>query len=438
MARVKRAVNAHKKRRAILEAASGYRGQRSRLYRKAKEQVTHSLVYNYNDRKKRKGDFRQLWIQRINAAARQNGMTYNRLIQGLKAANVEVDRKILAELAVNDANAFAALVEVAQKALPSDVNAPKAASARADGRVEPTGPAGLRPAGPCVRRVRGAPYPVAPRGPRSPVRRRRTVTRTESRSDMGTPELISPRSPRVTAARRLARRAFRGKERRFIAEGPQAVREAAAHRGRDGEPTLVELFTTVEAAERYADIVDAARAAGARVHHAAAAVLAEVSQTVTPQGLLGVCRFLDSPFEESSRARPTLVAVLAHVRDPGNAGTVLRCADAAGADAVVLTDASVDLYNPKSVRASVGSLFHLPVAVGVPVEQAVQGCATPACASSPPTARATTTSTTNSTRAPWAAPPPGSSATRPGACRRRPGRSPTRSCASRSTERPRA
>ncbi|MFE6919154.1 50S ribosomal protein L20, partial [Streptomyces rubiginosohelvolus] len=82
MARVKRAVNAHKKRRAILEAASGYRGQRSRLYRKAKEQVTHSLVYNYNDRKKRKGDFRQLWIQRINAAARQNGMTYNRLIQG--------------------------------------------------------------------------------------------------------------------------------------------------------------------------------------------------------------------------------------------------------------------------------------------------------------------------------------------------------------------
>ena len=108
--------------------ASGYRGQRSRLYRKAKEQVTHSLVYNYNDRKKRKGDFRQLWIQRINAAARQNGMTYNRLIQGLKAANIEVDRKILAELAVNDANAFAALVEVAQKALPSDVNAPKAAA----------------------------------------------------------------------------------------------------------------------------------------------------------------------------------------------------------------------------------------------------------------------------------------------------------------------
>ncbi len=95
--------------------------------RQAKEQVTHSFVYNYNDRKKRKGDFRQLWIQRINAAARANGMTYNRFIQGLKAANIEVDRKILADLAVTDANAFAALVEVAQKALPSDVNAPKAA-----------------------------------------------------------------------------------------------------------------------------------------------------------------------------------------------------------------------------------------------------------------------------------------------------------------------
>ncbi|GAA4796846.1 RNA methyltransferase [Streptomyces sanyensis] len=190
---------------------------------------------------------------------------------------------------------------------------------------------------------------------------------------MPTPEPISPRSPRVTAARRLAKRNFRTKERLFIAEGPQAVREAVAHRGPTGEPTLVELFTTAEAAERHADIVAAARAEGARVHLAADTVLAEVSQTVTPQGLVGVCRFLDSPFESILAARPALVAVLAHVRDPGNAGTVLRCADAAGADAVVLTDASVDLYNPKSVRASVGSHFHLPVAVGVPVEQAVAG-----------------------------------------------------------------
>ena len=106
MARVKRAVNAHKKRRVILERASGYRGQRSRLYRKAKEQVTHSLVYAYRDRRKRKGDFRRLWIQRINAAARQNGITYNRFIQGLGLAGVQVDRRMLAELAVKDTGRF--------------------------------------------------------------------------------------------------------------------------------------------------------------------------------------------------------------------------------------------------------------------------------------------------------------------------------------------
>ena len=119
MARVKRAVNAHKKRRVVLERASGYRGQRSRLYRKAKEQMLHSMTYAYRDRKKRKGDFRQLWIQRINAAARLNGMTYNRFIQGLKAAGVEVDRKVLADLAVTDEAAFAKLVEVARAALPA-------------------------------------------------------------------------------------------------------------------------------------------------------------------------------------------------------------------------------------------------------------------------------------------------------------------------------
>ena len=119
MARVKRSVNAQKKRREVLERASGYRGQRSRLYRKAKEQVTHSMVYAYPDRRTRKGDFRRLWIQRINAAARANGMTYNRFIQGLKAADVEVDRRMLAEMAVNDPDAFAALVDVAKGALPA-------------------------------------------------------------------------------------------------------------------------------------------------------------------------------------------------------------------------------------------------------------------------------------------------------------------------------
>jgi len=129
MARVKRAVNAHKKRRVVLEQASGYRGQRSRLYRKAKEQVTHSLVYAYRDRKARKGDFRKLWIQRINAAARAEGLTYNRLIQGLRLAEIEVDRKILADMAVNDAASFAALVEVARAAVAAEGTGGAAAQA---------------------------------------------------------------------------------------------------------------------------------------------------------------------------------------------------------------------------------------------------------------------------------------------------------------------
>lgn len=117
MARVKRAVNAHKKRRTILEASKGYRGQRSRMYRKAKEQQLRSLVYAFRDRRARKGEFRQLWITRINAAARANGLTYNRFIQGLALAEIEVDRKVLAELAVHEPETFAQLVEVAKEAV---------------------------------------------------------------------------------------------------------------------------------------------------------------------------------------------------------------------------------------------------------------------------------------------------------------------------------
>lgn len=129
MARVKRAVNAHKKRRVILERASGYRGQRSRLYRKAKEQVTHSLVYSYRDRRAKKGEFRRLWIQRINAASRANGLTYNRFIQGLALAGIQVDRRILADLAITEPATFAALVASAKAALPADTSAPKVAVA---------------------------------------------------------------------------------------------------------------------------------------------------------------------------------------------------------------------------------------------------------------------------------------------------------------------
>ena len=134
MARVKRALNAQKKRRTVLKASKGYRGQRSRLYRKAKEQTLHSANYAYNDRRKRKNDFRKLWIVRINAACRAEGLTYNRFMQGLKIAEVDVDRKVLAELAVNDDATFAALVKVAQDALISSgaaaaAQAPAAADA---------------------------------------------------------------------------------------------------------------------------------------------------------------------------------------------------------------------------------------------------------------------------------------------------------------------
>lgn len=184
---------------------------------------------------------------------------------------------------------------------------------------------------------------------------------------MAIPELTSTRSPRVVAARRLAKRAFRAGERRFLAEGPQAVREAVARPG-----TAVEVYATAETAERHPDIVAAAEASGVPVLRASAEVVAAISQTVTPQGMVALCRFVDVPLAELTEPNaPDLVAVLAHVRDPGNAGTVLRAADAAGAEAVVLTDASVDLYNPKTVRASVGSLFHLPVVVEARVEETV-------------------------------------------------------------------
>ncbi len=119
MARVKRGVHAAKKRRTTLERAAGYRGQRSRLFTKAKEQVTHSMVYAFNDRKDKKGDFRQLWIQRINAASRENGMTYNRFIQGLKASGLEVARRVLSDIATNDPAAFKVLVDVSRKNLPA-------------------------------------------------------------------------------------------------------------------------------------------------------------------------------------------------------------------------------------------------------------------------------------------------------------------------------
>ena len=188
-------------------------------------------------------------------------------------------------------------------------------------------------------------------------------------------------SPRLKAARRLTKRAFRQRERAFLAEGPQAVAEAfssGAH--------VSDLFVTVPARSRHADLVAAMADAGIGVHTVSGEVMDELAQTVTPQGLLAVCAFIDVPLTElvpktpkipktpnGGQAAPvlTLVALLANVRDPGNAGTVLRTADAAGAHAVVFADASVDPYNGKCVRASAGSLFHLPVVAGARLEDVV-------------------------------------------------------------------
>ena len=174
-------------------------------------------------------------------------------------------------------------------------------------------------------------------------------------------EVTSIRSPRVKAARQLARRSARQRARRFLAEGPQAVREAL------GAGAVTELFVTAAAQPRYGELITGAAGHGAAVHAVSGEVMAELAQTVTPQGVLAVCRFVDVPLEKLVATAPRLVVLLANVRDPGNAGTVLRTADAAGADGVVFSDASVDPYNGKCVRASAGSLFHLPVVAGSPL-----------------------------------------------------------------------
>ena len=182
----------------------------------------------------------------------------------------------------------------------------------------------------------------------------------------GTGSYPGVHSPRLKAARRLNKRAFRQRERAFLAEGPQAVAEAF-HCGAQ----VTDLFVTVPARTRHGDLVAAIATAGIPVHVDSGEVMDELAQTVTPQGLLAVCGFVDVPLAQVAQAKPALVALLANVRDPGNAGTVLRTADAAGAHAVVFADASVDPYNGKCVRASAGSLFHLPVVAGTRLEEAV-------------------------------------------------------------------
>ena len=183
---------------------------------------------------------------------------------------------------------------------------------------------------------------------------------------MASSQLTSIRSPRVAAARRLAKRAFRSADGRFLAEGPQAVREAAASPG-----VLIEVFSTAEAAQRHADLLDACQRAGAPVALVSGEVMASIAQTVTPQGIAAVCHRLDVTIDEALAKPPRLVTVLVDARDPGNTGTVIRTADAAGADAIVLTGGSVDPYNGKCVRATAGSIFHVPLVVAGPVEPAV-------------------------------------------------------------------
>jgi RNA methyltransferase, TrmH family len=182
----------------------------------------------------------------------------------------------------------------------------------------------------------------------------------------GSPEVTDSRSPRVRSARQLARRTFRQRGRLFLAEGPQAVREALSCPG-----VVTELLVTAAGLSRFGELAGQAAGQGAAVRTVSGEVMADLAQTVTPQGLLAVCRFVDVPLGRLIAAMPRLVVLLAGVRDPGNAGTVLRTADAAGAGGVIFTDASVDPYNSKCVRASAGSLFHLPVVIGVALGPAI-------------------------------------------------------------------
>nr|MDT0663204.1 RNA methyltransferase [Micromonospora sp. DSM 115978] len=173
----------------------------------------------------------------------------------------------------------------------------------------------------------------------------------------GEPALFTARTPRIVAARRLHRRRDRDATGRFLAEGPQAVREALTH---PNHP-VVELFGTPAALVRYADLVAAAVERDVPVSPVTDDGLAALAETVAPQGLVALCRHLDLPLTAALDRAPALVAVLAGIRDPGNAGTVLRTADAAGAGAVIFAGEAVDPYNGKCVRASAGSLFHLDV-----------------------------------------------------------------------------
>ncbi|WGW13157.1 RNA methyltransferase [Saxibacter everestensis] len=188
------------------------------------------------------------------------------------------------------------------------------------------------------------------------------------------PIVSNPRSERVREFAKLARRSARSKAGKFLVEGPQAVREALLlHGAGRSERTLIKAaWMTAAAAERHPDLLDSAAIAGVEFRQITDEALSVLTETVAAQGVVIACEFIDVRLDDVIAQQPKLVAVLAHVRDPGNAGTVLRAADAAGADAVVLTDASVDVYNPKTVRSTAGSLFHLPVVTNIALSAAVE------------------------------------------------------------------
>lgn len=180
--------------------------------------------------------------------------------------------------------------------------------------------------------------------------------------------LENPRSPRVRAVAKLTKRSARSETGLFLLEGPQAAREALAYR----PDTIVELYATPTALEKHADIGQVARDAGIQPVFASEDVLDAMADTVTPQGIVAVARQSPTALKDVFAAGPSLIAICEEVRDPGNLGTIIRAADAAGADAVVLTGRTVDLYNPKVVRATTGSIFHLPVAVGADLADVVE------------------------------------------------------------------
>ena len=333
-------------------------------------------------------------------------MTYNRFVQGLKASGLEVDRKVLADLAVTDPTAFAALVRTAQAALPARR----------------------------VRRLRLEHRPrrrAAPPGRRGVAGRRRArASATGARSAGRT--LVSEFTGADAPGRRGPQAHPPGRPGR---RGPVPRRGPAGGPGGAGRPDPPrELFVTAAAAARHPSSSTPPGPGPSGHRGDRAGPRPALSETATPQGLVAVCPVLDVPLGDGAGRTRAPRRGAADVRDPGNAGTVLRTADAAGADAVVLAGASVDPYNGKAVRAAAGSLFHLPVVRGAPLADA-RGGPRRRLPCSPPTGPASATGR-DCRSSP--VPPPGCSATRPGGCRPGPARSPTPGSASRSSPGPRA